>query len=644
MGGDPSGCARGWVWRNADRENPFSRLAPEPGHSVGSASSGAHVSQLRSQTVGPPPRPLLRSIPAADVASAPQGNPADRPSTDNRVRQRGGPVATPTIPSVERSAIRKVSLRLVPFVALMFFINYLDRTAIGFAAPNGMNDDLALTVTQVGFASACSLHRLHPARSADQPGAAPVRRAPVARADHGQLGTRRPALHLGRHLRPARHPALRARRRRGRILPRRDPVPQPVGARAVPRQDRRALLPGAALHHRDRRAARRMADQPDGLFGLEGWRFMYLGVALPAIIIGVVAWFYLKDKPSDAKWLTNDEQVWLTDEIAAAEDPDRRESAPGNVGAALTSGRVWVISGIYFGFIYGLYALAFFLPTIISGFEAQFGTKFSVFEKGLITGIPYLPAALVLYLWTRDATRRGVRTWHIALPAAVGGLTSRSPCTWARPPPRSQSSRSRPADLRGAAHLLDRPHAVPHGCRSRCRHRPYQHDGQRRRVRGRLRHRMAQGLLGLVRPADVRRRWPHDPLRSPHDRAEPADSWRGPCPSRPRSWSPPATESTPRPEPSEPLPQQQSSLRDRTARRPPLMTRLANNPAEFAHEALEGFVAAHRRWVRQVPGGVVRTSPKVPGHVAVVVGGGCGPLPRLRRPGRPRSGRRRGRR
>ena len=81
------------------------------------------------------------------------------------------------------------------------------------------------------------------------------------------------------------------------------------------------------------------------------------------------------------------------------------------------------MSGIYFGFIYGLYALAFFLPTIISGFEAQFGTKFTTFEKGLITGIPYLPAALVLYLWTRDATRRGVRTWHIALPAAVGGLS-----------------------------------------------------------------------------------------------------------------------------------------------------------------------------------------------------------------------------
>ncbi len=54
---------------------------------------------------------------------------------------------------VEKSAIRKVAIRLVPFVALMFFINYLDRTAIAFAGPNGMNTDLALSAAQFGFAS-----------------------------------------------------------------------------------------------------------------------------------------------------------------------------------------------------------------------------------------------------------------------------------------------------------------------------------------------------------------------------------------------------------------------------------------------------------------------------------------------------------
>uniref|UniRef100_UPI00036408E8 dihydroxyacetone kinase family protein n=1 Tax=Actinoalloteichus spitiensis TaxID=252394 RepID=UPI00036408E8 len=57
------------------------------------------------------------------------------------------------------------------------------------------------------------------------------------------------------------------------------------------------------------------------------------------------------------------------------------------------------------------------------------------------------------------------------------------------------------------------------------------------------------------------------------------------------------------------------------------MTRLFNNPSDFAEESLEGFVAAHRRWVRPVPGGVIRSTPRVPGNVAVVVGGGSGHYP-----------------
>ncbi|MFE6889066.1 dihydroxyacetone kinase family protein [Streptomyces sp. NPDC057694] len=57
------------------------------------------------------------------------------------------------------------------------------------------------------------------------------------------------------------------------------------------------------------------------------------------------------------------------------------------------------------------------------------------------------------------------------------------------------------------------------------------------------------------------------------------------------------------------------------------MTRLYNDPAAFADEALEGFAAAHRRWVRPVRGGVVRATAKTPGQVAVVIGGGSGHYP-----------------
>jgi len=53
----------------------------------------------------------------------------------------------------------------------------------------------------------------------------------------------------------------------------------------------------------------------------------------------------------------------------------------------LTNGRVWTLAMIYFRFIYGLYSLAFFLPTIIHGFEAQYDVKFNVLQQGLVTAI-----------------------------------------------------------------------------------------------------------------------------------------------------------------------------------------------------------------------------------------------------------------
>jgi nitrate/nitrite transporter NarK len=162
--------------------------------------------------------------------------------------------------------------------------------------------------------------------------------------------------------------------------------------------------------------------QQHGLGDLAGWRIMFFGVAVPAILVGVIAWFYLTDRPADAKWLTAAEKDWLNTELAKEH---QSKSQPHNMlaGKALLNGRVWMLSLIYFGLVYGLYALAFFLPTIIGGFEAQFGSKFNVFQKGLITAIPYLPAAVALYFWSRDASRRGVRTWHIAAPALLGALS-----------------------------------------------------------------------------------------------------------------------------------------------------------------------------------------------------------------------------
>jgi len=109
----------------------------------------------------------------------------------------------------------------------------------------------------------------------------------------------------------------------------------------------------------------------------------------------------------------------------ALESEARTKTAPHGAfaGAALKNGRVWAFSVIYFGLVYSLYALAFFLPTIISGFETQFGAKFDVLQKSFITAVPYLPAAVALYFWSKDATNRGVQWWHVGVPAVIGALS-----------------------------------------------------------------------------------------------------------------------------------------------------------------------------------------------------------------------------
>ncbi|WP_244631263.1 MFS transporter [Aureimonas sp. ME7] len=329
--------------------------------------------------------------------------------------------------SVEQSAIRKITWRLVPFLGLMFFINFLDRTAISFAGPNGMTADLGLSAAQFGFAagiffvgyilleipSNLALHKYGArrwlARIMVSWGIVSLLFTFVQ--DSTQLYWLRFLLGIAEAgffpgailflslFVPSRH--------RAKVLAV-FYVAQPL-----------TTVVGAPLAS--------MFIEMHGLFGLEGWRVMFLGVSVPAILIGIVTFFYLPDRPRDAKWLTPAEQEWLDRELAA-EHEAKSAAAPGAghgrmTGQALKDGRVWTLSLIYFGFIYGLYALGFFLPTIISGFETDFGTKFTVMQKGLITAIPYLPAAVALILWSRDASRRGVKPWHIGIPALLGAIS-----------------------------------------------------------------------------------------------------------------------------------------------------------------------------------------------------------------------------
>jgi MFS family permease len=333
--------------------------------------------------------------------------------------------ATRGIPTslVEKTAVRKIALRIVPFVALMFFINFLDRTAISFAAPNGLESDLGLSAAQFGFASGVFFIGYL------------VLEVPSNLALH-RFGAR---VWLARIMITWGIVSL--------VFVWVQNYPELLGLRFLLGVAEAGFFPGAILYlstwvparHRGKMLALFYLAQPltsvigsplagwlmqHHVFGLEGWRFMFFCVSVPAIIVGILCVFVLKDRPSQVTWLDRDEQQWLETALAAEnKDKAGADDAKGGFRIAFGSGRVWMLSFVYFGFIYGLYALSFFLPTIIAGFQEQFGVTFSTLQTGLITAIPYVPAAVVLYFWSRDAFRRGVKTWHIAIPALVGGLS-----------------------------------------------------------------------------------------------------------------------------------------------------------------------------------------------------------------------------
>ena len=157
----------------------------------------------------------------------------------------------------------------------------------------------------------------------------------------------------------------------------------------------------------------------DGMLGFDaGWRFMFFVEGIPALLVGVLVLVLLPDRPTRARWLSGTEQQALERRIA---DEDAAQ-VPQETGllAGLRDRRVVALSVIYFGVVFGLYVLAFFLPQVVSDLQEQFGVRFSLVEIGLITAVPYVVASVVMVLNARHSDRTGERRLHVAVPAFLG--------------------------------------------------------------------------------------------------------------------------------------------------------------------------------------------------------------------------------
>ena len=141
-------------------------------------------------------------------------------------------------------------------------------------------------------------------------------------------------------------------------------------------------------------------------FGLSGWRWVFMVEGLLAIVMGVITWFYLTDKPADAKWLTKEEKDWLVNKLESEREKNKVKSI--SVGKSFASIRVWHLAAIYFFFQVGSQAMTFWVPQIVKGFSAAF-TNTAV---GFILIIPPLVASIFMIIWGAHSDRSGERKYH----------------------------------------------------------------------------------------------------------------------------------------------------------------------------------------------------------------------------------------
>ena len=206
------------------------------------------------------------------------------------------------LPTVEQSTMRKVYLRILPFAVLTYFFCYLDRINVGFASLT-MNKDLGLDASMVRHGRRRVLLGLRPVRGPEQHHPRKGRRAHLDRPHHDHLGD-----HFGRHCfrdRPLQlhGDTLPARSCRGRPLPRLCACISPTGS---PISIAPASIPVSPWLCRSRWPTARRFDRAiglDGLWGLRGGRVMYIVEAIPTVLIGIGVFFYLTDRPSEARWL-----------------------------------------------------------------------------------------------------------------------------------------------------------------------------------------------------------------------------------------------------------------------------------------------------------------------------------------------------
>jgi len=304
---------------------------------------------------------------------------------------------------------RRIAIRLLPFLFILYIVNYLDRTSVAYAAL-GMSRDLGFSDRVLGmgmgifFISYVSLQI---------PGALLVERWSARRMISatmiawGSLTALTALVHTPKQLYLARFV---------------------LGAAEA------GFFPGVIVYlshwfkreDRAKATSNFMAAIPMSFvigspiagwilghkwFAVQGWRWLFVMEGMPAILLGAVAFFFLTDWPGEATWLAPEQRRWISRELY--EEKHISEHAI-TVWQALKSRTILLLAGLAFLNYFVFYTFAFWFPTML---KRQSG--FSDARVGLIGAVPYVATFIAMQIngWHSDRNRE--RRWHSAVPMFV---------------------------------------------------------------------------------------------------------------------------------------------------------------------------------------------------------------------------------
>ncbi|MBX8567443.1 MFS transporter [Pseudomonas cichorii] len=310
--------------------------------------------------------------------------------------------------------LRRVMLRILPFIFLCYVISYLDRTNVGFAAIS-MNKDLGLTATMFGWAAGLFFFGYFifeiPSNLLMQRFGARVWIARIMIT--WGLISMATAFATG----PISFSILRfllgvaeAGFTPGVYLYFTYWFPGKWRAKAIA-----AFLLGIPTANIIGSPLSGWLMEMHGIMGLKNWQFLLVAEALPAVLLGIACLFVLVDTPTKARWMNDREKNWLSNRLN--QEQQAIGSSHGNtLRSALTNPKVFTLAAINFCCIVGSVGIGLWMPQIIKSLGMTNTTV------GLVTALPYVLGAISMTIWARLANRSQQRLPYVASALAFAAV------------------------------------------------------------------------------------------------------------------------------------------------------------------------------------------------------------------------------